>query len=137
MKALSIRQPWAWLIVHGFKDIENREWAGTCHVRGEVLVHASQRCTNVEYSEAQNFLFQRELWAALDALPARADLELGGIVGSVRVVDAVRRHSSPWFNGSLGLVLADAKPIPFYSCKGALGFFNVEGFTPSLPEVSG
>jgi len=24
MYALSIRQPWAWLIVHGWKDIENR-----------------------------------------------------------------------------------------------------------------
>jgi len=23
---LSIRQPWAWLITHGHKDIENRTW---------------------------------------------------------------------------------------------------------------
>ena len=26
MKALSIRQPWAWLILHAGKDIENRDW---------------------------------------------------------------------------------------------------------------
>jgi len=26
MKALSIRQPWAWLIIAGHKDIENRSW---------------------------------------------------------------------------------------------------------------
>jgi hypothetical protein len=26
MKALSIKQPWAWLIVNGHKDIENRDW---------------------------------------------------------------------------------------------------------------
>jgi len=32
MKALSIRQPYAWLIIHGYKDIENRTW-GT-RVRG-------------------------------------------------------------------------------------------------------
>lgn len=25
MKCLSIQQPWAWLIVNGFKDIENRD----------------------------------------------------------------------------------------------------------------
>jgi len=25
--ALSVRQPWAWLIVNGWKNIENREWA--------------------------------------------------------------------------------------------------------------
>ena len=27
MKALSIQQPWAWLIAHGKKDVENRTWA--------------------------------------------------------------------------------------------------------------
>ena len=26
MKILSVRQPWAWLIVAGHKDIENRKW---------------------------------------------------------------------------------------------------------------
>ncbi|WP_245839042.1 ASCH domain-containing protein [Yersinia kristensenii] len=39
MKALSIRQPWAWLIVNGYKDIENRTWNTKC--RGPVLIHAS------------------------------------------------------------------------------------------------
>lgn len=135
MKALSIRQPWAWLVAHGFKDIENREWYVKCHVRGEVLIHASRQCTNAEYCAAQEFLVARELWAALDALPTRADLPLGGIVGTVRIVDAVRLHGSPWFNGPLGLVLADAQPLKFHPCKGALGFFNVPGFVPRLPEV--
>lgn len=27
MKAITIKQPWASLIVHGIKDIENRTWA--------------------------------------------------------------------------------------------------------------
>nr|WP_254884213.1 MULTISPECIES: ASCH domain-containing protein [unclassified Bacteroides] len=26
MKAITIKQPWASLIVHGIKDIENRSW---------------------------------------------------------------------------------------------------------------
>ena len=26
MKALTIKQPWAWAILHGGKDIENRNW---------------------------------------------------------------------------------------------------------------
>ena len=26
MKALSIRQPWAWAIINAGKDIENRQW---------------------------------------------------------------------------------------------------------------
>ena len=38
--ALSIRQPWAWLIVNGHKDIENRDWP--TNFRGRLLVHAGQ-----------------------------------------------------------------------------------------------
>ena len=37
MKAISIRQPWAWLIVHGYQDVENRTWS-TKH-RGPILIH--------------------------------------------------------------------------------------------------
>ncbi len=37
---LSIRQPWAWLIVNGYKDIENRTWS--TRFRGKVLIHAGK-----------------------------------------------------------------------------------------------
>jgi hypothetical protein len=50
MKALSIRQPWAWLIVKGYKDIENRTWA--TKLRGRVFVHASKGMTRAEYEDA-------------------------------------------------------------------------------------
>jgi hypothetical protein len=40
MKILSVRQPWAALIVSGHKDIENRTWS--TRYRGPVLIHASQ-----------------------------------------------------------------------------------------------
>ncbi len=39
LRVLSLRQPWAWLIVNGYKDIENRSWR-TNH-RGPLLIHAS------------------------------------------------------------------------------------------------
>ena len=42
-KVLSIRQPWAWLILHGGKDVENRNWA--TKVRGRVLIHAGSTMT--------------------------------------------------------------------------------------------
>lgn len=47
MKALSIRQPWASLIVMGIKDIENRTWP-TRH-RGSVLVHAAKGMTRDKF----------------------------------------------------------------------------------------
>jgi hypothetical protein len=39
MRALTIRQPWAWLIVHGHKDLENRTWCTS--YRGPLLIHAA------------------------------------------------------------------------------------------------
>ena len=41
MKALSIKQPWASLIAHGIKDIENRNWK--THFRGRIYIHASAK----------------------------------------------------------------------------------------------
>ena len=38
MKALSVHQPWAWLIVNGIKIVENRSWS--TEFRGRFLVHA-------------------------------------------------------------------------------------------------
>ena len=41
MKVLSIRQPWAWAIVAGFKPVENRTWK--TGYRGPLLIHAGLR----------------------------------------------------------------------------------------------
>src|SRR3972149_11819690 len=41
MKALSIIQPWAWLIVHGHKPVENRRWPTS--FRGQFLIHAGKK----------------------------------------------------------------------------------------------
>ena len=40
LPALSVRQPLAWLIASGFKDVENR--GKRTHYRGPVLIHAGQ-----------------------------------------------------------------------------------------------
>ena len=46
MKALSIRQPWAELIVAGLKDIENRTWR--TDYRGPVLIHAGMKIEPID-----------------------------------------------------------------------------------------
>jgi hypothetical protein len=50
-KAISIRQPWAWLIVNGFKDVENRSWK--TKYRGPVLVHAGRKIEKYAYEWVQ------------------------------------------------------------------------------------
>lgn len=119
MKALSIRQPWAWLILHAGKDIENRGWSTT--VRGRVLIHAGKVCTRAEYDAAEDDAF----YTADIALPPLETLDRGGIVGSVEIVDCVRSSTSPWFVGPFGFVLRDPQPLPFRPSRGELGFFDV------------
>ena len=121
-KAISIRQPWAWLIVNGYKDIENRSWP--TRLRGEVLVHASKGMTRAEYDDV-------DLMLALDErlqyirLPAFEQMERGGIVGRVTITGCITASRSAWFFGKYGFELRDAKPLPFAPLKGALGFFEV------------
>jgi len=40
MRALSVKQPWAWLIVNGYKKIENRNWPTS--FRGRIYIHAGR-----------------------------------------------------------------------------------------------
>jgi len=119
LQALSIRQPWAWLILHAGKDIENRSWP--TRYRGRVLIHAGKGMTKAEYQDA------REHAAAIAphiTLPAFEELPRGGIVGEMRIVDCKADSLSPWFFGPYGFVIEDAKRMPFTSCPGALGFFR-------------
>ena len=72
MKALSIRQPWAWLIVHGYKDVENRTWS--TKFRGRVQVHAGKFPDPGWFPQ-----LAREVEARGIALPDQPSL--GGLVG--------------------------------------------------------
>ncbi len=116
--AISVRQPWAWLIIHGGKDIENRTWK--TKIRGRVLIHASKGMTEEEYSAT-------ECWAGCNLgvwLPERTLLLRGGIIGSVEIVDCVTKSESQWFSGPYGFVLRNPEPIPFRACRGMLNFFR-------------
>lgn len=125
MKALSIRQPWAWFIVNGFKNVENRLWK--TDFRGEFLIHASAGCTYQEYHDAYAFAEKAAniLPRTFPNYPVFADLQRGGIVGKARLVNCVTESDSPWFTGPFGFVLADVQPLPFQPCKGMLKFFEV------------
>ena len=54
MKALSIRPAWAWAIIHGGKDVENR--SRRCHFRGRFLVHAGLETTKLDFESAAHAL---------------------------------------------------------------------------------
>lgn len=119
MKALSIRQPWAWGIIYAGKDVENRDWF--TRVRGRVLIHAAKTWKDDEFADAVSFML--ELGITIPDL--RTTMQRGGIIGSVEIVDCVSASASPWFFGKYGFVLRDPKPLPFVPFRGSLGFFEV------------
>lgn len=120
--ALSVRQPWAWAIIHSDKDIENRSWQAVNHgltVRGRIAIHASKGMTREEYESARDFMRSLSV-----TCPSPDKLLRGGIIGSVEVVDVVKEHTSVWFFGPRGLVLRDPRPCEFVPSLGSLGYFR-------------
>lgn len=129
MKAISIRQPWAWLIVNGYKDIENRSWP--TNFRGRILIHASKGMTRDDYEDGQEALLYAGKFADLSgvAIPAFDEIERGGIVGVATIADCIpgSERTSPWhMMGQFGFRLTDARPLPLIPCRGQLGIFNID-----------
>jgi hypothetical protein len=126
--ALSVKQPWAQLIVSGKKDVENRSWR--TNYRGRVLIHAgvTPECITLFEQALALMPIRVEVGSRLDLTDPRSmDIwPRGAIVGAVTIVDCVLASDSPWFGGAFGWVLKDAvafpEPIPY---KGRLGLFEV------------
>lgn len=116
MRALSLWQPWADLVVRGVKRVENRPWRVVRHLRGPMLIHASA-------SYKSSFEWEAVAKHLGVELPAPEALPRGGIVGVVTVVDCVTSSDDPWFLGPYGFVLEGARPLPFVPCKGRQRFF--------------
>ena len=154
MKALSIKQPWAWLICAGYKDIENRDWrigrkpalGGRFKDRAldlpqRIYVHAGLKVdwdAFEDSSECHATYHTFSDWVR-DRLSADAtyrwyneDMQrmiprgLGSIIGEVDIVECVTGSTSPWFVGKYGFLLAN--PVLYdkpIPYKGQLGFFEV------------
>lgn len=139
MRVLSIRQPWASLIVKGFKDVENRSWSTS--IRGEIGVHASSAKSEDDWEDAiitasmiQTITFSdAEKWL-IETIGDFDKLQRGLILGTVEITDCKRERTSPWhFEENWGFYLQNPKeikkPIP---AKGKLGFWD---FDLSLAET--
>jgi hypothetical protein len=110
MKIISIRQPWASLIVSSLKDVENRTWP--TRYRGPGLIHASQRADNLNSEEIELRFGVRP----------PAELPLGGVAGITEIVDCVKDYPSEWYaHSQWAFVLANSRPLPFLKWKGQLG----------------
>lgn len=135
---LSVRQPWASLIVAGIKPIENRPMP--CRYRGRLLIHASKtwgRDERQAFDELLQIAINMKDTRRQDVLYRSKDLR-GGLVGWCNMrgcLDAAEwfkggglgydgRHQ--WFVGPFGYVFTGARQFPYLiPHKGQLGIFNV------------
>lgn len=134
MRALSLLQPWASLVVSGSKNIENRRWHLPKAMHGQrFLVHASARLDKREIESARATL-ERVNADTGQTLQMPQELPLGGIIGIARATSCLcpseaaadaQIHYPWWFGDQHGFMLDDRAPLPFIMCKGALGFWTV------------
>ena len=96
MKAITIKQPWASLIVHGIKNIENRTWPCPKKYLGQrVLIHSSV-CHGKKFKIDLTNEQMKQAFSLISEKSISGQWEFGAIIGSVEIVDCVQNHSSIW-----------------------------------------
>lgn len=132
MKALSFRQPWAELVLQGRKTMDLRTY--NTHYRGRLAIHASQTI------ERDNCLLH-------DLDPV--NLETGGLVGTVELVDVVLLDEATYTEhrddhlagrryreGLYGWILAHPERLPqMVPARGRTNLFNVEFALPDHSQL--
>ena len=127
--ALSIKQPWAALVVAGLKTIEIRKWATS--IRGRIFVHAAIIPDK-----------RPEGWDAVPEELRPLAETVGGVIGAVDLLscigyrtaekfklDAKKHLNDPsWFEAPqmYGFQFGSPAIIDFFSWKGNVRFFNVD-----------
>lgn len=139
MKAITIRQPWASLIAHGIKDIENRTWkCPTKHIGTRVLIHAAVKTS--DFWDCPNYgIVHNHIREVTKYGTDYSKYNTMAIIGSVEIVDCVINHPSIWAEKTnLPEQLSNeciwnwvlANPIlfeePITNVKGKLGFWDYE-----------
>lgn len=144
MKALTVKQPWAWAIAEGYKPVENRTWPPPRYIIGQrIAIHASARIDKVE------LLAYEELGAGpsprYDTLPTGCIVATAIVIGyctdTAKVClhdlrDSYDPHSDPWFCGPFGWLPSDVRKVIPIPCKGALGLWDVPKEYLPLLEAS-
>jgi hypothetical protein len=124
MKALSVKNPWAYLIIYGFdfgleyggfkiKDVENRTWYTA--YRGPLLIHCSKKFDNNAYWDMRPHGVN---WKDYN----------GRIIGQVNLADCVKNSKSTWAkDGMWHWVLEDPTPLENpVGVRGALGLWEAD-----------
>ncbi len=134
---LTVKQPWARLIVHGYRGfdgiighklIENR--SRPTNYRGTLYIHAGKSFDN----EAPDYIGDFCPAAKVDVMQsmARINQERGKIIGRVQLIGCGSREieltpESCWAEvGAWHWILADPEPVVPFPARGQLGIWTMD-----------
>ena len=130
-KAISVRQPWAWALIHAGKGYENRSQRWNSLDQTRVCIHASAGMSQKQYEDARDFMIS----IGVNNVPRPDELIRGAVIGSVFVERIVNDSEDPWFFGPHALeVSTPYAREPKGLTKGALGSFRWQETTEPLLE---
>jgi hypothetical protein len=122
MKAITLKQPWAFAIFKLGKSVENRDW--DTRFRGLIAIHTSKKVSRADF--ALSCAAIAHIVGDPNQVPDQVALPHGQIVGTVEIVDCVSASDSPWFFGEYGFVLANPTPLKNpIAASGALGLWDL------------
>ena len=136
MRAITVRQPHAWAIIHGGKDVENRSRNIAGSYRGPVAIHAG-------LAKFEQGGMSSEAHRRAHGSEVGTEIVFGALIG---VVDLVEVHDgnecnagwlcSLWaMHDHQHLVLSNPRPLAKpISYKGALGLWTLPDGV--IPEAS-
>jgi len=123
MKAISVKQPWASLIVSGLKDVENRTWP--TKFRGKILIHASQKPVPGGWKSLNPQQFQKIYTTGI----SKSKLPYSAIIGCVDIVDCVKGYPSVWAEPEVWNWVLE-NPVmfkfPIFNVNGKLSIWNFD-----------
>lgn len=130
MKTLSVKQPWASLIMSGLKDVENRTWVASS-VPAKILIHASSSPDNRAIDFLNNAIdelaFETNNAIIMGNVPEFFNMPQSAILGYVTVSKCVNDSTSKWaFPNQYHWVIEDVYQFeqPILNVKGKLNLFD-------------
>lgn len=151
--ALSVRQPWAWAIIHAGKHLENRSPAALKHMlgrqrRGRIVIHAAKGMTRDEFESGRDCIARAVAFHGKPRVecPRPDELVRGALIGTVEVLGTLGPDgsTSPWWAGGHALRLAAPEALDEpWPLTGALGYFewdeierHKQAIEPPLPWMT-
>jgi hypothetical protein len=130
MKAISIKQPWAWLIANGYMTVENKKWY-TAH-RGDILIHASKSQADLD----RDIKHVREYFKiGIDP----KQLLFGQVLAVAQLIECTKAPMTPidmyWHErGKFAWVLRRVRQIEPFAVRGRLNLFEVPFSWEEYPD---